>query len=44
MVEKKEKVIKGLVRAVFSGDYIAIHRSSKTPPESNVYLASIKAP
>jgi staphylococcal nuclease domain-containing protein 1 len=44
MVEKKEKVIKALVRAVFSGDFIALQRSTKTPPEQNVYLASIKAP
>lgn len=46
MVEKKEKVLKGLVKAVQSGDYVTISKSSKIsgPSEHNVYLASVQAP
>jgi len=46
MVEKKEKVLKGLVKAVFSGDYITITKTTKVSgtTEHNVYLASIQAP
>jgi staphylococcal nuclease domain-containing protein 1 len=47
MVEKKEKVIKGLVKAVNSGDFIVIHRSAKSSAgatELNAYLASVTAP
>jgi staphylococcal nuclease domain-containing protein 1 len=45
-MEKKSKVIKGLVKAVHSGDYITIIKSSKAgpPQEFAVYLASITAP
>jgi staphylococcal nuclease domain-containing protein 1 len=46
MVEKKEKVVKGLVKAVYSGDYILISRSTKASDskELNAYLASVTAP
>jgi len=46
MVDKKEKVVKGLVKAVFSGDYILISKSSKggKAQELNAYLASVSAP
>lgn len=46
MVEKKEKVIKGMVKGVISGDYITISRSTKTsgPSEANYNLASVQAP
>lgn len=46
MVEKKEKILKGLVKAVFSGDYITITKPSKVsgPTDHNVYLASVQAP
>jgi hypothetical protein len=43
MVEKKEKVIKGIVKGVISGDYITLARTSKTegPTEANYNLASV---
>jgi len=49
MVEKKEKVdkvLKGLVKAVYSGDYITISKTTKAAgtTDFNVYLASIQAP
>ena len=45
MVEKKEKVIKGLVKAVNSGDFFLIHKSTKAgSSEIQAYLASIQAP
>lgn len=46
MVEKKEKVLKGIVKAVISGDYITLSRSTKTSghTEQNVNLASVQAP
>lgn len=46
MVEKKEKLLKGLVKAVISGDYITISRTTKTSgtTETNVNLASVQAP
>ena len=49
MVEKQpaqEKVLKGLVKAVISGDYITISRTTKQSgtTETNVNLASVQAP
>lgn len=53
MVEKKDKsdtqplkTVKGLVKAVFSGDYFVISRSMKdgSTQEMQAYLASVQAP
>ena len=51
MVEKREalpvgKVIKGLIKAVHSGDYVTISKSIKGQPSQEIpaYLASIQAP
>ena len=46
MVEKKEKVIKGIVKSVISGDYITIARTLKVEGnvEANYNLASVQAP
>jgi len=46
MVEKKDKVLKGLIKAVHSGDYLTITKSSKLngPSDHNIYLASVTAP
>ena len=46
MVEKKEKVLKGLIKAVYSGDYLTLTKSSKAqgPSDHNIYLASVQAP
>ena len=43
MVEKKEKVLKGLIKAVYSGDYLTITKTTKAqgPTDHNIYLASV---
>jgi len=46
MVEKKDKVLKGLIKAVYSGDYLTITKSTKVSGQTdhNIYLASVQAP